>query len=372
MDDLRKALFRALEKGDINMLRDVLERGATLDHQAGDPDPVYFIPAQYDGIDLPLLQFLLAAGADLSAREPEYQDTLLHWCVNDEDAALLPWLIAQGLDVNARNIKGRTAAAFTVFRRDATPEYNALGLRDLKLLIAAGADVRNIEDDGTTLLHTAAFTGSAERVSLLLAHGADVMARQTNGQTPLHLVAEGYGHQVTPEHMDVIDLLLAAGADIEALDNDNQPPLSCTPSGGNMAVAVKLLDCGADINGFNGGAVRSAVAYEQAEMLTMLLDRGADFERPQEDEQLRPLGLAAHVGYADALRILLDRGADIEAETIDGETPLLIAVRRQNHDCVALLLERGAERYVRDHYDNTPMSWARRCNDARLIEMLSQ
>ncbi len=115
MNDLRKALFRALEKSDINMLRAVLAQGVSLAYEEGDPEPVFFALAIYRSTDIESLQLLLSAGADITVREFEYQDSLLHWYVNEESDAILPWLIAQGLDVNAQNVKGRTPLTFAVY-----------------------------------------------------------------------------------------------------------------------------------------------------------------------------------------------------------------------------------------------------------------
>jgi ankyrin repeat protein len=176
--------------------------------------------------------------------------------------------------------------------------------------------------------------------------------------------------EFVPGHLLVIDMLLAAGAEIECVDNDGYTPLSCTPLHGNVEVARKLLTCGADVGTAGARALRDAVSSEHDTLLDLFIASGSAVDTPYADEVLTPLILAAHEGYVYGIKTLLDHGANIEAVTIDGETPLLNAVRKQNHDCVALLLERGANPNHTDHYENTAVSWAERRQDARMIELL--
>ena len=373
MNDLRKALFRALEKSDINMLRAVLAQGVSLAYEEGDPEPVFFALAIYRSTDIESLQLLLSAGADITVREFEYQDSLLHWYVNEESDAILPWLIAQGLDVNAQNVKGRTPLTFAVYGLH--PENSSAQMerarRDVGRLLDAGADINLGDADGTTSLHTAAYWGAPEVVDFLLSRGAHANAARRNGETPLHLIAAMPGDSVTPGHAAVIDQLLAAGADINRVDEDGYTVLSCTPLHGNHEVARKLLACGADIAAAGARALRDAVSGEDDELLDLFIAAGSAVDTQYADEQLTPLILAAHEGYFYGIKTLLDHGANIEAITVDGETPLLNAVRKQRYDCVALLLERGANRHHTDLYSNTALSWATRLQDARLIELLT-
>lgn len=47
-------------------------------------------------------------------------------------------------------------------------------------------------------------------------------------------------------------------------------------------------------------------------------------------------------GFEKTAKILLDNGAKVNLQNTNQETPLYLAVRRQNYDCVRLLLENGA------------------------------
>lgn len=373
MDDLRKALFRALEKSDINMLRAVLKQGVSLAYEEGDPAPVCLVGLEHDGVFIDFLAELKAAGADIGAADRLHGWTLMHCCVNDENEDLLPWLIAQGLEVNSVDRHGRTPVMNTV-RGHGLVESRGRGpaLRDAKRLLVAGADVRLANNMGHTALHGAVVCGDLACVELVLAHGANIDPRGCDGQTPLQQLVEIERQDFGAEHLAIMECLLAAGADIEACDDDGQTALACASLRDNVVAAEKLLAHGAIVDADSGTPLRWAVSNEAEGVLTVLLAAGARIDFPCADEALTPLGLATHNGYLRGVEMLLDHGADTEAQSIDGETPLLIAVRRRHHGIAALLLEHGADRTHADHYGNTAPIWAERREDARLIELLSQ
>ena len=79
--------------------------------------------------------------------------------------------------------------------------------------LAQGADVNEKDDNGRTVLHSAAFLGRARLVEFLIKHGADVNIRTPEGLTPLHLATKR-------GDATVVALLIENGADVNALDDD--------------------------------------------------------------------------------------------------------------------------------------------------------
>ena len=95
-------------------------------------------------------------------------------------------------------------------------------------------------DDGSTLLHRAAWFGRIEACTLLLDRGADVAAvsRDDAEQTPLHAAAQR-------RHAEVCELLLSRGAPADAPQAEGFTALHLAAYLGDEDLAILLLECGA-------------------------------------------------------------------------------------------------------------------------------
>lgn len=126
------------------------------------------------------------------------------------------------------------------------------------------------------------------------------------GETALHLAChEGY--------LDLVQILLHVGADPVAKDSD-----------GNTALLV-------------------ALKRGHQKCVTLLLKAAA-----KENWGIKPddaLHLACQNGYSDMVQTLLDVGADLGAKDSDGNTALLVALKRGHGNCVILLLRAIASEF---------------------------
>jgi len=112
----------------------------------------------------------------------------------------------------------------------------------LRSLIAAGADVNEVDELGDTMLISALRFGLGQDfVNVLLQARADVNARNMVGETVLMLALQ-FQHG-----LDVVTALLQAGADVNAKDKLGWTPLHFAASRvPNPEVIRALLNAGAD------------------------------------------------------------------------------------------------------------------------------
>ena len=199
-EDVVKALLAV--GADVNAKDD---DGKTLLHDTVQPrssDPRSFVWSYYrklDGADIDELNHLLAAGADVNAKNNSGQ-TPLHVAAKYGGTEYINYLVAAGADVNVRDNIGWTPLHLS------GAEFN------LEVLLAAGPDnevKKGIKEAGA---------GASAVTEALLEAGADVNAKSNTGWTPLHMA-------VSYMNVEFAKGLIASGANVNAKNNSGETPL---------------------------------------------------------------------------------------------------------------------------------------------------
>jgi len=216
-----------------------------------------------------------------------------------------------------------------------------------------------------------------------------------------------------------IERLHAAGVDCDATTKSSMgiTPLLYAAQGGHTDAALKLLDCGAELNkhemGVNAlgtaiknghhetawailnrtddasklkhmrGTILECVArYGGAEFVPALVERGVSPDTP-DSLQKPPIAYAVEERREDVVRALLDAGASPNLPYEEKPTrmanpflakvrepPLVIAVMKGDQEIFELLLDAGADPSVKDGCELTAYDWARRGKHDTISERL--
>jgi ankyrin repeat protein len=270
-------------------------------------------------------------------------------------------LLAAGADVKAANRYGVAPLSLACLRGNQEV---------VEALLAAGADPNTSLPGGETALLTAARTGRVGPVKALLARGADINAREHKGQTALMwAAAEG--------HLEVVDCLLAAGADFRTPLASGFTPFFFAVREGRSAVVFRLLAAGINVND------------------TMQPERRGG---PARGKTTSPLLLAAENGHFELAAALLDAGADPNARPQgysalhaltwvrkpirgDGDPPPRGSGSLESLDLIRALVARGADVNLRLEKGTsgrgrftttgcTPFALAARASDVPLMKLL--
>jgi ankyrin repeat protein len=206
-------LSDAAAKGDIVKVQNLLKKGNNVnDKDKRKPYATALHWAARDG-HIEVVKTLLAAGADVNARD-FYKETPLYYAIDGKSTNSLEitkLLIDKGADVNAHDDSDQTPLESSIYVNSET------GYEIAKLLIAKGSKTNKLKDssNGMALLHFAASYGQVKMVQLLLDNGADINAIEPEcQQTPLIAAIS----QRTAGGTETAKLLIVRGADIEAID----------------------------------------------------------------------------------------------------------------------------------------------------------
>jgi ankyrin repeat protein len=144
----------------------------------------------------------------------------------------------------------------------------------------------------------------------------------------------------------------------------------------DVAQVRNLIAAGADINEKvqRDFPLNVAATFGPAEMVAILLDAGADIEKPGRDG-LQPLHNAVILGQKDIVALLLQKGALVDAKDKLGRTPLVNFAARagSNIEIPKMLLAAGADPNIASAKDDdspSALQYAAETGNLELAELL--
>ena len=161
-----------LEMGDIAQLRKWLDAGLGPNF-VGDRIGTGLMIAAWQG-DIPMMELLVARGADVNRRNAVGERALLHASWRGQVAAV-KWLLAHGARIDSEPMQW-SALHYAVFAGHADVA---------KLLLDNGADINARSTNGSSVLMMAVYEGHENLVRQLLARGADNSVRNDRGDDAL-------------------------------------------------------------------------------------------------------------------------------------------------------------------------------------------
>jgi ankyrin repeat protein len=312
---------------------------------------------------------LLQKGADVNAAQSDGM-TALHWAAVKSDVELAKMLLYAGANVKAATrLGGYTPLLMASKNGDAAM---------IDALLAGGADPNSSTSNGTTALMLAAASGKADAVTLLLDRKADINAREgARGETAL-IFAAAYGRT------DVIRVLTSRGADVTATTKvvdlssfakEEQERFAQFQQGGGRGanaraegVETKPAEAKAAETKAAEGAKPGAAAAPAEESARVGRNATRAAGKAGVDRQylyselvgtqggLTPLHIAARQGQLEAVKVLLDAGAEINRPSAgDRITPITVAVINGQYDIAKFLLEKGADPRLAEDNGVTPL-----------------
>jgi ankyrin repeat protein len=278
--------------------------------------------------NLIITQALLQFGADSALKDREGRNSL-HFAAFNGWTAIARLLLTTEVDPLEADLEGRTPMHLAAMK-DA-PDI-------LDLLWRTKPELLELEAfNNQTPLHAA--SDKATCTKWLLQHEANINAQDSNGQTPLILAVE-HGDS------DVVEQLLGKNAKVTLKDTKQWTALHYAAFHGQWTTGQKILDQDIAVINFADQTKRSALHIAIIEnrdkfAYGLLGERfGPKLELDLQDSNGdSPLILAVRRSSEQILEALLRLGANTELRNKRGETVLVAAVRERKQDIIKILLE---------------------------------
>ena len=360
-----------------------------------------------------LVQQLLMDGESVNSKGPPYDSSLLHMATLGQQRAMIKWLIRQGADLNAENSNQETAlmtacgkgdielldilAKYTVDLEARDGQGNTVlmksiqqsSLAHVKVLLHRGANVNAINKQKESSVHIAASLDNISKTTLLLGRGAHINVIDSSLKTPLHIA-------VDLGSIEMIYLFLGYGASTSFCDLRGWTPLDYAIHNQNYEVVRILLVNGADPHDVVVDFELSNVVPEDAlyddndtfeirsermhgplqgchtkTKIHAILDQAREAFPLQFAFQHSLLYLAAEAGREDQVSYLLDIGMNPNTRSsINGMSPLDIAVLNGSESIVAALIEHKANLQGTSIPGPSPLSWAIHLGHTKIARLL--
>lgn len=153
------------------------------------------------------------------------------------------------------------------------------------------------------------------------------------------------------------------------------PPLIQASKANATSVVLVLLKNGAKPNKvtfMGSSALHEAALFGYTNVVTALLEGGADTELKAYRRRVTPLHVAAHWGQSSTAKLLIKAGAHIDATEWGGETPLMRAALENRTSMTKYLLSCGADVLLKDRKGRTAIDIALEEENQSVVKILSQ
>lgn len=265
----------------------LLENGAKVNKKAGFGITALMVADSLDVIDL-----LLNNGAEVSNRDREGNDALLHSSARC-NILKADILIRNGADINTENDEGESAIIKAIKYEYKIPEEK---IAYIKFLLDNGADIQHRDKKKKTAYVISKEMGHDDIANFLINKGA---------------IAESF--KINPDCI------------VQALMNKE------------YARAKKMINKDIDLNFLFSDFSPLMCSIDDIEIMKLLIENGADVNLKNK-MNMTALTIAVISNKIEAVKLLLEKGAETDIpSTINDKTPIMFAKENRNKEIIELL-----------------------------------
>jgi ankyrin repeat protein len=254
--------------------------------------------------------------------------------------------------------------------------------QEIRLLLAASANVNDRVEGSITPVFAAAQYGHAHTIKALFEARADLTIPNREGQLPVWIAARN-------GHLKCVKALIVAGADVESAEPEKSSAAWMAAQRGHEKILLFLLKNRADVNAADQTGhtpILTAAHAGNAKCVQCLIDFRAEMTpstvfqsgvQPAAEQVITPLILAAQMGHAECIEIFVHLAGEknakqqlLEQRGNAGWSPLHFASNGGHTPCIRLLRKAGFDVMARANDGSTPVFTAAKNGQAGSIRAL--
>ena len=311
----QKKIFYAIEKGQIDVVKQYIADGNDLDVTCG-----------------------YKAEIEDGAKQV-FDRTLMECAIYYDQNEILDLLIEN--KEKFKNYKDQISKAFA-------SSISKGNMKLIKKLLDEGADINTICKScyNQDALMIALNYKNHDIVNFLMEKGITIDNRQNDFGYTLVMLA------VILEDKDILQVFIDKGVDINIPDNDGWTPVMVAASNGNLEIFNLLMDNDAILDRINTDgedALLIAISGENSDIIKYLIEI-ADMDASTQDAYgNNPIIVAVKNQNTDIVKYLIEKESYLDQVNEDGDYALTIAIELNNIELAKILIEAGTNLWELDY-----------------------
>ena len=277
--------------------------------------------------------------------------------VQNKSKSMVEFLLENDADPNFKNKLGKTALHYAEvyynsdLKQSHSSEKGGWDRDIIDLLFQYRADPNSQDTWGATPLHVAVWKENDSAV-ILIENGAKLNIQNKAGNTVLHTMAQKQRSKIY--QLEITPLLFENNADPDIKNNIGETPLMSAFHEwySNVYFVHSLFEYKTDPANFDKLYCEDLLFLMDWKYKMKPMARHISWNESEKQEFANQM---MERDWSEDIKAILSSGLDINCQDEEGDTPLIIAVRKEDKEWVQLLLDRGAEVNAQNNEGNTAL-----------------